>query len=53
MQPLGFPNTFCSLRPSAKQRLFLDQQALEVFFGGAAGGGKSVALLMAALQYVN
>ena len=26
---------------------------LEVFFGGAAGGGKSQALLMAALQYVD
>ena len=26
---------------------------LDVFYGGAAGGGKSVALLMAALQYVD
>ena len=26
---------------------------LEAFYGGAAGGGKSIALLMAALQYVD
>ena len=43
---------YCPLKPTEKQRLFLDCDTKEVFFGGAAGGGKSVALLMAALKYV-
>ena len=36
-----------------KQKVFLFSKALEVMFGGHAGGGKSDALLMAALQYVD
>ena len=39
--------------PTPKQRQFLDCTAKEVFYGGAAGGGKTDALLMAALQYVD
>jgi predicted phage terminase large subunit-like protein len=39
--------------PTAKQQLFLLINDLEAFYGGAAGGGKSDALLMAALQYVD
>lgn len=39
--------------PHPKQKLFLDLDCLEAFFGGAAGGSKSSALLMAALQYVD
>jgi predicted phage terminase large subunit-like protein len=42
--------------PTARQAAFLApivNQVREVFFGGAAGGGKSDALLMAALQYVD
>lgn len=39
--------------PSLTQRVFLRTYALEALFGGAAGGGKSSALLMAALQYVD
>ncbi len=35
------------------QKVFLRTNALEAFFGGAAGGGKSSALLMSALQYVD
>lgn len=45
---LTFPHT-----PSPKQRQFLDLRCLEAFYGGAAGGGKSEALLMAALQHVD
>lgn len=39
--------------PTPKQRAFLLLPHREAFFGGAAGGGKSDALLMAALQYVD
>jgi predicted phage terminase large subunit-like protein len=40
--------------PHPTQRAFLlTDHILEGFFGGAAGGGKSDALLMAALQYVD
>lgn len=39
--------------PNPKQRAFLLLPHKEAFFGGAAGGGKSDALLMAALQYVD
>ena len=41
----------CPLRPSPRQEAFLLLPVFEAFFGGAAGGGKSVALLMDALQY--
>lgn len=40
-------------RPTPKQQAFLLLDCLEALFGGAAGGGKSDALLMAALQYVD
>lgn len=39
--------------PTAKQTAFLLLDCLEAFYGGSAGGGKSDALLMAALQYVD
>jgi predicted phage terminase large subunit-like protein len=39
--------------PTPKQAAFLLLPNLEAMFGGAAGGGKSDALLMAALQYVD
>ena len=39
--------------PSLTQKVFLKSQSTEVLFGGAAGGGKSSALIMAALQYVD
>src|SRR5499427_10527414 len=38
---------------SAKQAAFLSLDCLEAGYGGAAGGGKSDALLAAALQYVD
>lgn len=40
-------------RVSAKQAAFLTLDCQEAFYGGAAGGGKSDALLAAALQYVD
>jgi hypothetical protein len=39
--------------PTGKQKDFLALDCREAFYGGAAGGGKSDALLMAALQYVH
>lgn len=39
--------------PHPKQQVFLTIQAREAMYGGAAGGGKSDALLMAALQYAD
>jgi predicted phage terminase large subunit-like protein len=40
-------------KPTPKQSAFLLLPVRDAFFGGAAGGGKSDALLMAALQYVD
>lgn len=39
--------------PHPKQQVYLSLKVREAMFGGAAGGGKSDALLMAALQYVD
>ena len=44
-------NRYIRHAPHAKQAAFLLLPQLEALFGGAAGGGKSDALLMAALQY--
>lgn len=44
---------WCPHSPTPRQQLFLDLTDLEAFYGGAAGGGKTDALLMAALQYVD
>src|SRR5215831_3681021 len=43
----------CPHQPTARQQSFLQLDCVESFFGGAAGGGKSEALLMAALQHVS
>ena len=45
-------NKYIPHTPTPKQSAFLWLSNLEAFYGGAAGGGKSDALLMAALQYV-
>lgn len=42
----------CPLRPTAAQARFLLDRGREALYGGAAGGGKSIALLMAALQFI-
>tara|TARA_Y100000310_G_C20618424_1_gene781918 strand:+ start:210 stop:1460 length:1251 start_codon:yes stop_codon:yes gene_type:complete len=39
--------------PTPKQAAFLALPVLEAMYGGAAGGGKSDALLMGALQYIH
>lgn len=51
--PLRLPQQYCPVEPHAKQEWFLRRDELECFFGGSAGPGKSWALLMAALQYVD
>lgn len=45
-------NNYIPHDPTIKQAEFLLYQGKEAMYGGAAGGGKSDALLMAALQYV-
>ena len=44
---------WCPHEPTPQQREFLDLGCLEALFGGAAGGGKSDALLMGALAHVD
>lgn len=46
-------DSFCPHDPTPKQQAFLDLTCREAFYGGAAGGGKSDALLMGALQYAD
>lgn len=47
------PQPFNPQQPTPKQAEFLSLDCLEALYGGAAAGGKSSALLMAALQYVH
>lgn len=47
------PPLYSPEEASITQKVFLRTNSLEALFGGAAGGGKSSALLMAALQYVD
>jgi predicted phage terminase large subunit-like protein len=46
-------NGFIPHLPTTRQAAFLLLDCLEAFYGGAGGGGKSDALLMAALQYAD
>lgn len=47
------PWPFVPQEPTPRQAEFLSLDCLEALYGGAAAGGKSSALLMAALQYVH
>lgn len=54
--PLGVRLLYAPHDPTPQQAAFLklgDLGVRDAFYGGAAGGGKSDALLMAALQYVD
>ncbi len=42
-----------AIAATPRQKLFLDLEHKEAFFGGSAGPGKSSALLLAALEYVH
>ncbi len=44
---------WCPYTPTERQQAFLGRPDFEVLFGGAAGPGKSTALLMAALEHVD
>jgi predicted phage terminase large subunit-like protein len=46
-------NPFIPVGPTEPQAVFLTVPEQEVLYGGAAGGGKSAGMLMAALQYVH
>lgn len=46
-------NRYIPVKPTPKQAIFLRRTERERFYGGSARGGKTVALLIAALQYVD
>ncbi len=53
-ESLGIPwSSYITQLPTNKQLAFLMLPHREALYGGAAGGGKSSALLMAALQYAD
>lgn len=50
---LRYVPAFIDFTRNPKQGIFLSLSRMEAFYGGAAGPGKSTALLAAALQYVD
>ena len=46
-------NKYIPIEPTPKQTAFLLLNCLDAFYGGACAGGKTTALLAAALQYVD
>lgn len=55
LRSLLFPklNHYIPKVPTPRQGIFLNLDCMEAFYGGAAAGGKTEAILMAALQYVH
>lgn len=49
----GLRLRYSTIPPSPKQAAFLAMTCREALYGGAAGGGKSVALITAALQFAD
>jgi hypothetical protein len=52
-KPSAMAIPYCPQEPTAAQRIFLALTTLDALYGGAAGGGKSSALLMRALKYAD
>ena len=50
---VGPRTDFYPYPPHPRQEAYLDLDVIEALYGGAAGGGKSDALLMGSLQYVH
>lgn len=54
IKPPPEPTNYIFVKPHAKQQMFLDlDDTREALFGGATGGGKTIALLADALKFVH
>lgn len=49
----GILSEWCPYEPHPKQKEFIDLTSREALYGGAGGGGKSICLLMIALEHVD